>query len=592
MADTTTINAPAKAAATAACTCQKPAPHYPEQVTGMYILARALKEVGITDMYGLVGIPVTEAAYLCQAQGIRFVGFRHEQQAGMAAATHGYLTKTPGVLLTVSSLGFMNGLTATANATVNCYPMIQISGASDPTMVDMNVGTYEQLDQLNTARSLVKAAFRCSHAKDIPAAVARAYRAAVSGRPGGVYIDMTTPALGEVMNAAEAEKLFFKPVDAVAETAPNADAVKRAVDLIANAKNPAILLGKGAAYAQVDDKIKTLVEKYNIPYFPMSMAKGLMPDVGPLSALSCRKTIMEKSDVVIMIGARLNWLLSFGHGKWNPDVKFVHLDVEPQEMDVNVPTAAPVVGDMGLSLDAILAGLEGKTMKADPQWVASLQAETKVKAVKFASRLTESKDMMPMHHWTALGVIKPILEANPDIILVNEGANTLDDTRDAINMSLPRHRIDCATWAIMGMGMGSCVGAAVATGKSVVAIEGDSAFGFSGMDFSTICRFNLPVTVVIFNNGGIYNGVGVNMSNNGDPAPTTLNINARYDKLGECFGAQSYYVTTPADLQKALTEAIASKKPCLIDVQLAADSGAESGHIGYLNPAPLQEIKV
>ena len=140
--------------------------------------------------------------------------------------------------------------------------------------------------------------------------------------------------------------------------------------------------------------------------------------------------------------------------------------------------------------------------------------------------------------------------------------------------------------------MFSVVGAAVATGKSVVAVEGDSAFGFSGMDFSTICRYNLPVTVVILNNGGIYNGVGVNMSNDGDPAPTTLNINARYDKLGEAFGAQSYYVTTPADLQKALTEAIASKKPCLIDVQLAADSGAESGHIGYLNPAPLLEIKV
>lgn len=592
MADTTTVKAPAQAPAATTCTCTKPAPHFPEQVTGMYILARALKEVGITDMYGLVGIPVTEAAYLCQAQGIRFVGFRHEQQAGMAAATHGYLTKTPGVLLTVSSLGFMNGLTATANATVNCYPMIQISGASDPTMVDMKTGTYEELDQLNTARPLVKAAFRCSHAKDIPAAVARAYRAAVSGRPGGVYIDMTTPALGEVMDAADAEKLFFKPVDVVTPTAPNADAVKRAVDLIVNAKNPTVLLGKGAAYAQVDDKIKTLIEKYNIPYFPMSMAKGLMPDAGPLSALSCRKTIMEKSDVVIMIGARLNWLLSFGHGKWNPDTKFVHIDVEPREMDVNVPTAAPVVGDIGLALDAILAGLEGKTMKADPQWVASLQAETKVKAVKFADRLTDAKDMMPMHHWTALGVIKPILEANPDVILVNEGANTLDDTRDAVNMSLPRHRIDCATWAIMGMGMGSCVGAAVATGKSVVAVEGDSAFGFSGMDFSTICRYNLPVTVVILNNGGIYNGVGVNMSNDGDPAPTTLNINARYDKLGEAFGAQSYYVTTPADLQKALTEAIASKKPCLIDVQLAADSGAESGHIGYLNPAPLLEIKV
>lgn len=584
MQDTTKTNTTAGAASAG--------PRFPEQVTGMHILARALKNIGIEAVYGLVGIPVTEAGYMIQGEGIRFVGFRHEQQAGMAAATHGYLTRTPGVLLTVSSLGFMNGLTATANATVNCYPMIQISGASDPTMVDMNMGTYEQLDQFNTAKPLVKAAFRCSKAEDIPSAVARAYRAAVSGRPGGVYIDMTTPALGQVMNREDAEKLFYTPVDVYAPVAPNKDAVDRAVATIAAARRPAILLGKGAAYAQVDDKIKTIIEKYNIPYLPMSMAKGLMPDDGPLSALSCRSTIMEQADVVIVAGARLNWMLSFGRGKWNPAIKFVQLDVEPQEIDVNVPIAAPVVGDMGLALDAILAGLADAKMNADPAWVASLQAEAKAKNVKFAQRLDENKNAMPMNHWTALGAIKPILESNPDVILVNEGANTLDDTRDAVNMSLPRHRVDCATWAIMGMGMGSAIGAAVATGKSVVAVEGDSAFGFSGMDFSTICRFNLPVTVVIFNNGGIYNGVGVPLDKTTDPAPTTLDIHARYDKLGDAFGAQTYYVTTPAELSSALTEAIASKKPCLIDVQLAADSGKESGHIGYLNPAPLIPITV
>lgn len=584
MQDTTKTNTTAGAAAAG--------PKFPEQVTGMHILARALKNIGIDAVYGLVGIPVTEAGYMIQGEGIRFVGFRHEQQAGMAAATHGYLTKTPGVLLTVSSLGFMNGLTATANATVNCYPMIQISGASDPTMVDMNMGTYEQLDQFNTAKPLVKAAFRCSKAEDIPSAVARAYRAAVSGRPGGVYIDMTTPALGQVMNREDAEKLFYSPVDVYSPVAPNKDAVDRAVATIAAARRPAILLGKGAAYAQVDDKIKTLIEKYNIPYLPMSMAKGLMPDDGPLSALSCRSTIMEQADVVIVAGARLNWMLSFGRGKWNPAIKFVQLDVEPQEIDVNAPIAAPVVGDMGLALDAILAGLADAKMNADPAWVASLQAEAKAKNVKFAQRLDENKNAMPMNHWTALGAIKPILESNPDVILVNEGANTLDDTRDAVNMALPRHRVDCATWAIMGMGMGSAIGAAVATGKSVVAVEGDSAFGFSGMDFSTICRFGLPVTEVVFNNGGIYNGVGVPLDKTSDPAPTTLDIHARYDKLGDAFGAQTYYVTTPAELTTALTEAIASKKPCLIDVQLAADSGKESGHIGYLNPAPLIPITV
>lgn len=567
-------------------------PKFPDQVTGMYILAQSLKRLGLMHVYGLVGIPVTEAAYAMQKIGINYYGFRFEQQAGMAAATHGYLTKTPGVLLTVSSLGFMNGLTATANATVNCYPMIQISGASDPTMVDMDMGTYEQLDQLNTARPLVKAAFRCSHAKDIPGAVARAYRIAVSGRPGGVYIDMTTPALAEIMDAKDAEALFYEPVDIYTPVLPNKDAVDRAVSILTSAKRPALLLGKGAAYAQVDDKIKQLVEKAQLPYLAMSMAKGLMPDGGELSALSCRSTIMEKSDVVMVVGARINWMLGFGKGKWNPDIKFIQLDVNPEEIDRNVAIAAPVIGDIGYSLDAIIAGLDGKQMSTEPTWIPSLQAESKEKNAKFATRMADAAKASPMTHWTALSAIKPVLEANPDIILVNEGANTLDDTRVAVNMSLPRHRIDCATWAIMGMGMGSTIGAAVATGKSVVAVEGDSAFGFSGMDFSTICRYKLPCTVVIFNNGGIYNGIGENPSGGSAPAPTTLNIDARYDKFGDAFGAKTYFVTTPEELTKALTEAIASRQPCLIDVRLAADSGKESGHIGYLNPAPLIQYKV
>lgn len=568
-------------------------PTYPEQVTGMRVLAMSLHKIGVDKMYGLVGIPVTEVAYIAQEEGIKFVGFRHEQQAGMGAATHGFLTKTPGVLLTVSSLGFLNGLTSTINATVNCYPMIQISGSSDRDTVDMQQGAYEELDQFAVARPLVKAAYRVNKPEDIPTAVVRAYRAAISGRPGGVYLDMTVASLGGVIDADKANALIdamIPPVDPVAEVAPNADSVKRAADLIAGARKPVFLLGKGAAYAQVDDKIKNLIESTGIPYYPMSMAKGLLPDNHPLSALSARSTIMKEADVVVLVGARLNWLLSRGHGKWNPEGQFVQLDIDPVEIDCNRHIAAPVVGDLGLSLDALAAALADRKLSADPQWVKEIQAITVAKNASFAKRL--EPQTVPMTHWSALSAAKKVIEANPDVILVNEGANTLDDTRDAIDMSLPRHRIDCATWAIMGMGMGSAIGAAVATGKQVVAIEGDSAFGFSGMDFSTICRFNLPVTVCIFNNGGIYNGIGVNLSNDGDPAPTTLDVKARYDKLAEAFGAQNYYVTTPAEFATALTEAIASKKPCLIDVQLAADSGKESGHIGYLNPSPLIDIEV
>ncbi len=563
----------------------------PSQVTGMDILVRALRMVDIDTMYGLVGIPVTEVAYIAQANGIRFVGFRHEQQAGMAAATHGFLTQTPGILLTVSSLGFMNGLTATANATVNCYPMIQISGSSVREPIDLEQGTYEGLDQLNIAKPLVKAAYRVNKPEDIPTAVVRAYRAAISGRPGGVYLDITTPCLGAIMDAADADKLFYTPVDLCPAMPPSPESVKRAAQLLASAKKPAFILGKGAAYARVEDKIKELVSKTGIPYLPMSMGKGVMPDNGPLSAVSCRSTIMSDADVVVLVGARLNWLLSRGRGKWSPNTKFIQFDIAAEEIDVNRPIAAPVVGDLASSLDAFIAALPDK-MNIDPEWVPKLQAETKAKNEKFKQRLVSNASAQPMNHWSALNAIKPVMAANPDVILVNEGANTLDDTRVCIDMTLPRHRIDCATWAIMGMGMGSCIGAAVATGKSVVAIEGDSAFGFSGMDFSTICRFNLPVTVVIFNNGGIYNGIGVNMAGTSDPAPTTLDVRARYDKIGDAFGAKTYYVTKPAELTQALTEAIASKAPALIDVQLAADSGKESGHIGYLNPAALEHIVV
>ncbi len=353
------------------------------------------------------------------------------------------------------------------------------------------------------------------------------------------------------MNAEDAEKLFYSPVDLCPAMPPAPGAIERAVALLASAKKPAIVIGKGAAYARVEEQLKTLVDKTGIPYYPMSMAKGVLPDNGPLSAISCRSTI-----------------------------------------DCNRPIAAPVVGDLASSLEALTEGIARAGMNMDPTWVPGLQKESEAKNAKFKGRLADNSSAMPMNHWTALGAIKPVLESNPDVILVNEGANTLDDTRDSIDMSLPRHRIDCATWAIMGMGMGSAIGAAVATGKSVVAIEGDSAFGFSGMDFSTICRFKLPVTVVIFNNGGIYNGIGVNMGTDGDPAPTTLDVRARYDKLGDAFGAATYYVTTPQELTDALTKAIASKAPALIDVQLGADSGKESGHIGYLNPTPLENITV
>src|SRR5712671_6063332 len=251
---------------------------------GFHLVIDAMKLNGLTTIYGVPGIPITDLGRHAQAAGIRVLSFRHEQNAGYAAAIAGFLTKRPGVCLTVSAPGFLNGLTALAHATTNCYPMILISGSSEREIVDLQQGDYEEMDQLAVAKTMCKAAYRVLHAQDIGIGLARAIRAAVSGRPGGVYLDLPAKLFGQVMNAEAGARSLVKVIDAAPAQIPSQDSVKRALDVLKSAKKPLIILGKGAAYAQADDAIRSLVEKTGIPFLPMSMAKGLLPDTHPQCA--------------------------------------------------------------------------------------------------------------------------------------------------------------------------------------------------------------------------------------------------------------------------------------------------------------------
>ena len=552
---------------------------------GFHLIIDALKLNDLNTIYGVPGIPITDFGRMAQAAGIRVISFRHEQHAGNAAAIAGYLTKKPGVCLTVSAPGFLNGLTALANATTNCFPMILISGSSEREIVDLQQGDYEEMDQLAIAKPLCKAAFRVLHAEDIGIGIARAIRAAVSGRPGGVYLDLPAKLFGQTMDAAAGAKSLVKVIDGAPAQIPAPSAVKRALDLLKSAKRPLIILGKGAAYAQADAGIRAFVEKSGIPYLPMSMAKGLLPDNHPQSAGAARSLALKEADVVVMIGARLNWLLSHGKGKtWGApgSKKFIQIDIEPREMDSNVEIAAPLVGDIGSCVEALLAGI-GSDWPAPPaEWTGSIKEKVDTNVAKMAPRLRNNNSPMDFHG--ALGALKEIIKERPDAILVNEGANTLDFARSIIDMYQPRKRLDVGTWGVMGIGMGFAVAAAIETGKPVLAVEGDSAFGFSGMEIETICRYNLPVCVVVFNNNGIYRGTDVNPTGGADVAPTVFVKDSRYDKMMEAFGGVGVYATTPDELSRAVKEAIASGKPTLVNAVIDENSGTESGRIGNLNP--------
>jgi oxalyl-CoA decarboxylase len=556
-----------------------------ELTDGFHLVIDALKLNGINTIYGVPGIPITDLGRKAQAAGMRVISFRHEQNAGNAAAIAGFLTKKPGVCLTVSAPGFLNGLTALANATTNCFPMILISGSSEREIVDLQQGDYEEMDQLAIAKPLCKAAFRVLHAADIGIGVARAIRAALSGRPGGVYLDLPAKLFPQVIDADAGAKSLVKVIDAAPAQIPAPAAVKRALDVLKSAKRPLIILGKGAAYAQADDEIRALVEKTGIPFLPMSMAKGLLPDTHPQSAGAARSTVLKDSDVVMLIGARLNWLLSHGKGKtWGEpgSKKFIQIDIEPKEMDSNVEIVAPLVGDIGSCVSALLEGIDGKWPAPPAEWTDAVNLRKEANIAKMAPRLM--KNSAPMYFHSALGALRNVIRERPDAILVNEGANTLDLARGIIDMYQPRKRLDVGTWGIMGIGMGFAVAAAVETGKRVLAVEGDSAFGFSGMEVETICRYNLPVCVVVFNNNGIYRGTDVNPSGGSDVATTVFVKDARYEKLMEAFGGAGVRVTTPDELSRAVNEAMDSGKPTLVNAVIDPAAGSESGNIGKLNP--------
>jgi oxalyl-CoA decarboxylase len=555
----------------------------PALTDGFHLVIDALKLNGIDTIYGVPGIPITDLTRLAQAEGIRFIGFRHEASAGNAAAIAGYLTKKPGICLTVSAPGFLNGLVALANATTNGFPMIQISGSSERHIIDLQQGDYEELDQMNAAKPYTKASYRVNRPEDIGIGVARAIHAAVSGRPGGVYLDLPANVLGAALDADAATNSLVRVVDPAPRQIPAPESIERALELLTSAQRPLILLGKGAAYAQADADIRSFIEKTGIPYLPMSMAKGLLPDDHPQSAAAARSLVLGKADVVMLIGARLNWLLA--HGKppqWSPTVRFVQVDISPTEIDSNRPIAAPVVADIGSAMSAFLASLKPGQIKVPSAWTKAIADNKQHNSEKMAARL--NANVNPMNFSTALRAIRDTLAKNKGVYVVNEGANTLDFTRNIVDMYEPRKRLDTGTWGVMGIGMGYAIGAAVTAGQPVVAIEGDSAFGFSGMELETICRYSLPVVTIVFNNGGIYRGDDVNRGGGTDPSPTAFVKDSRYDKLIEAFGGTGHHVTDTEGLTKALTESLASGKPTVINCVIDPKAGTESGHIQNLNP--------
>lgn len=547
-------------------------------INGYDLVAQCLKSYGIDVMYGLVGIPVTQLGRSAQKFGIRFIGMHNEQAASMAAGAYGFLQKKPGVCLTVAAPGFINALSGLANATVNCFPMILISGSSDRDMIDLNQLDYQALDQLNTARPFAKAVYRIDSIDNIPTGVARAVRTAISGRPGGVYLDIPTKVLHQVL-PVDAKLKAREAVDLTNEVIATIDEkLNAALSILKSAKKPLMIIGKGAAYARAEDELLKFVTTHSIPFINMAMAKGVISDNHALCVNAARALSLGNADVVMLVGARLNWLLANGkHPPFAENYKLIQIDICGEELDAYRPVEVGLIGDIKTVMSQL--NQKNESIPANKDWITLLQKQKLTDEQALEKKLV---DKTPMDFNCAFRVIRDEISDYPELFYCTEGANTLDFGRVIVPMTKPRKRLDPATWGTMGVGLGYAIAAATVSDVPVLAVEGDAAFGFSGMELETICRFNLKIIVIIFNNGGIYKGDAVNPYSE-DPDPTRFENAIEYQKLIEVFGGKGYKATTCDELAKSLRDALAQGKPALINCVIDPNAGTESGHLSKMN---------
>ena len=548
------------------------------EIDGARLVARCLKQQGVDELFGVLGIPVTGIAAAAASEGIRYIGTRHEQAAGYAAQAISYLKGRIGACLVVSGPGMTNAISALGNAWANCWPMLLIGGSSNQALNHM--GDFQAAPQVDLAKPFCKWVGQAGRIELIPRYIATAVRHSISGRPGPVYLDLP----GDVIASSLEEEDLAYPARVEAPPAPQVDAatIKAALASLKSARQPLAIIGKGAAWAGAEEQVRRFIEETQMPFLPSPMGKGVVPDGHPLSVAAARTYALQNADLVFTIGARLNWIMHFGlPPRFREDLRVVQLDVAAEEIGATVPAEAALVGDAKTVMAQMVAELEEEPWQiaADNPWRQALDKERKTKQDATVPML-ESDDV-PMNYYRPLQEIQRMLPS--DAIVVTEGASTMDISRQVLDNYEPRKRLDAGTWGTMGVGPGFAIAAQVANpDKRVIALEGDAAFGFDGLEVEVAVRHKLPITWIVFNNNGIGGGPS-SLPEGASYPPNAFVPNARYDKVMEAFGGKGYHVETPLELRAALEQSFDSGETTLINVTINPDAKRRPQQFAWLS---------
>ncbi|MBW2396521.1 MAG: oxalyl-CoA decarboxylase [Deltaproteobacteria bacterium] len=531
-------------------------------IDGNTLLARSLKDQGVEKIFGIVGFPVFGIPMAAQKEGIQFLGMRNEQAASYAAAAVGYLTGRPAACLTVSGPGMIHAIAGLANAETNCWPMILLGGSSNT--YQEGRGAFQEAPQVELARIYTKYSARPDAASRIPFYVEQAVRNSISGRPGPVYLDFPDDFLAGQLE--EDEVVFPARCPDPSRTQADPGDVQRAIEVLRSAERPLVIIGKGAAYSRAEAELRAFIEATQLPFLSSPMGKGVVDDEHPLSVAPGRGLALQDADVVLLLGARLNWIMHFGlPPRFDAKVKTIQVDIHAEEIGRNVPAEVGLVGDIKAVVGQLNAALETKPFRfaADAPWRSTLGAKVDENKEFVRSRMND--DAVPMGYYRVLREIQE--QSPPGTFIQAEGAQTMDISRSVLMHDQPRLRLDAGTFGTMGVGLGQAIAAQVVhPDKKVICVEGDSAFGFSGMEVETACRYRLPIVFVIINNNGIGGGFDELPDDPFQSPASAYTIQAGYQKMIEGFGGKGYLVRTPDELSASLKQALDDTMPSIINV--------------------------
>jgi 2-hydroxyacyl-CoA lyase 1 len=539
------------------------------EIDGATLIARSLKQQGINHLFGVVGFPVGPIAAAAQKEGVAYIGMRNEQAASYAARAYGYLTGRPGACIVVTGPGVVHGLAGLADAQQNCWPMILIGGASETYRRGM--GAFQEERQVLLAAPLCKFAHAIDSVSRIPFYVAEATRNATYGRPGAAYLDMPDNIITGKCDEKDVVQVQKCPDPPRFQAPP--ENIEAALNMLERAERPLVLVGKGMAWADAESEVRSFIEKTQVPFLRSPMGKGVMPDDHPLSVAAARTMALQNADVVFLMGARFNWIFHFGQPpRYAPDVKVIQLDIAPEEIGHNKATDVALVGDgkaIMAQMNAALAGRQWFHPKESP-WRQMISKKAAENAEQIKSQVND--DSAPAGYYRAFKDIAAWMPRNS--ILSAEGAGTMDIGLTMLPVFSAKACLNAGTYGTMGLGLGQAIAAAIVhPDRPVIHLSGDSAIGFSGMEMETLARYNLPVKIVVLNNGGIGPGMPeipenpmMNMK------PNALIYGARYDKVMEAFGGKGFFVEDPKDIKGALDEAMNHRGPALVNIVLSQGS--------------------